>query len=116
MAYAQLRDQGIDRPHLHAMPSTGIAQLRRVDVIVAIGYQEGQGGEALDDALACLGAGKSLQQLLQHESGDDERLAVFQRANQRAYLGGPAGRIAPQSQRPHARVDEQAQVRERSAL
>ena len=56
MTYAQLSQQGIDRSHLHAASAAPIPQLRRADVIVAIGHQQGDGGKPVEDPIAGLRA------------------------------------------------------------
>ncbi|HOB95382.1 MAG TPA: hypothetical protein PK306_22800 [Aquabacterium sp.] len=50
------------------MPATGIPNFSCVNVILPVRFDERQGTESFDDAVACLGASKALQQFLQHKT------------------------------------------------
>ena len=60
MPDAELGEQDIDRADLHACPAASIPQLRRRDVVPAIGNDKGDRFEAVNDLLLGLWAGKSL--------------------------------------------------------
>ena len=51
-----------------------VPQLRRIDVIVAIRYDQRQRGKALDDLGPAFGPGEALQKLLQDEAGRQKRV------------------------------------------
>lgn len=75
MANTQLRYQRIDRGELHARSPASIAQLGRLDMILAIRNEQRQGRKPVDDSLSVLGSGEPLEKLLQHDTGDDDGLA-----------------------------------------
>lgn len=68
---AKLRDQCIDGPDLNTALSASIAKFCSGDVILPVGIEQWKGCEALNDLLPRLGAGKPLQQFLQHQSGGE---------------------------------------------
>jgi hypothetical protein len=116
MPNAKLRQQSINRPNLDAAASTPVAQLRGIDVVAPIGNQQWQGSKSLKYLIAIPRAAEPLQKLLQHQTGRDDRLARFDGPNQGMDFGDQGRRIAPERQGPHAGIDKQAQLRERSAL
>lgn len=59
-----------------------VLQFGGVDVILAIGTYEWDGGESVEYQVACLRARKTLKQLLKDETGRQDELAVTERANQ----------------------------------
>ncbi len=86
VANAELRKDGIDRANLQTGATTAISQFRRIDVILAVGRQQGQGCETIDDVFARTRPGKSLQQFLQYQPGGKDRIATIQGCAQRAHL------------------------------
>lgn len=61
MADAELRQQSIDSPDLHACAAAQVAQLRGVDMILPVRAEERQCGKSFDNGLARAWAGKTLQ-------------------------------------------------------
>lgn len=116
VAYAQLRQKRVDRRDLHAISAAMVSQLRRIDMIVAIRNDEGQGGKALDNPGTAFRPGKALKKLLQDKAGRQKRFAVPDGFNQRPDFRPLRWLIPPQGKRPDAGVDEKAQLRWRSAL
>lgn len=113
---AKLREEGVDRPDLRSFASARRAELRRGHVVVTVGYEQRERGEAAHDLLACAGTSESLEQLLEHEAGRDHLLAAFESRGERGDFREVGRPVAPKSERPDARVDEERQARERSDL
>lgn len=116
MPDAELGEQGVDRPDLQTTAAAGRAQAGGGDVVIAVGDEQRQGGEPARDPLAVARAVEPLEQLLQHEPGRDHQLARPQGVSERSDLGHVGRVVSPQGERPDARVDEQRQARERSAV
>ena len=116
MVNAELGQESVDRADLHAGAATGIAQRRRVDVIVAVRHEEWHCGKSIQDLRARARPRKALQQLLQDKTGRKNIFAALDRAKESACLRRVGGRIASERERPHAGIDEQAQSRPRSVL
>jgi hypothetical protein len=118
MADAQLCEHGVDRPDLHAAASARVPNAGSGDVVLTIGLDQRQGGEALDDLRLGLRAGKALQNFLQHETGRDHKIVAFQGVLQGLQLRLSGSRVPAKGQGPDAGVDEQGHQRrrERSAL
>ena len=116
VADAKLGTDRVDGADLNAPPPGAIANLRGLEVVVAIGCQEGQGAEACHDRLLVPGTVKSLKELLIDEASGGDELAFGERSLQRADLRHIGWPVAAQRQRPDARIDEEAQSRERSRL
>ena len=70
-----LGQQRIDRADLDTGLATRVAQAGGTDMILAVGLEERQSGEALDDLGARLGPRKALQEFLENQPrrGDDFR-------------------------------------------
>jgi len=116
MTYAQLRKEGVYRANLHARATAAISQFCGVYVILPIRDNERQGFESRDDVAARTWAGKTLQQFLEYQPRGDHDLATLKGATEDLHLGRSGIAVAPQGERPDARVDEQRHPRERSAL
>ena len=115
VADAELGQQGVDRPQLDATTAAPIPEVGRGDVVVAVGNQERQRRETIEDRVARLGSLESLQQLLEDETGREDRSEAFERRPQ--VRDGRMVRMVPsQRMRPDAGIDEQVHDRERSAL
>ena len=106
MTNAKLRQQRVDRAYLNAGPTTGVAQLRGVDVIMPIWADNWQRGKSLDDVLARARAGETLKQLLQNEARRDDHLVTPKGTAQREHLRSGAILVSPESERPDAGVNE----------
>ena len=116
MPDAELSENRIDRPDLHASPASTISDLRCLEVIVAIRRHEGQRGEARDDRLLRTRSLKALKEFLVDEAGRNNEIAAAQRSLESTDLGEGGRRVAPKREGPDARVDEEGQSRERSFL
>jgi hypothetical protein len=116
MSDAELSEDRIDRPDLHPSPASAVPDLRGLEVIAAIRRHEGQGSEARDDRLLRARSLKALEELLVDETGGDDEITAAKRSCERADFGLSGGGVAPKRQGPDARVDEQAQSRDRSRL
>lgn len=116
MSDAELSQESIDRPDLYPVASAVISQPCRLDVIDAIGHQQGDGGKPTEYLIAGVRAGKALEKLLEDESGREDRFTPFDCLNESLYLLRRSGGIAPEREGPHAGVDEKAQARVRPAL
>jgi len=98
------------------MAAAMVAKLSRFDVILAIGHKQGKRGKASENGSAVSRAGKTLQELLENQAGDKNRLAGLKCARQRMHRGERLRFIPAKSLRPDAGVDEKTQRRSRSAL
>ena len=85
-------------------------------MVVAIRDDERQRGEATQDLLTGPRTAESLEQLLKHEPGGHDLLSALERSCESRDFGSVRGPVAAEGKRPDARVDEQRQPRERSAL
>jgi hypothetical protein len=113
---AKLGQQGIDGPHLQSQAPALIAKLCRTNVVVSVRNDVGKRAESLDDLLAGSRTGKTLEQFLEYETGCEDELSCPQCLRQSTEMRQIGWRVAPQRQRPYARVDEQTHSRERSVL
>ena len=117
MFETELDEYRIDGPDLNAMPTTGVADLGRFDVVVSIRLQESERGEPLDQLGTCLWPGKTLQQLLQNQPGRKNLVGSIERVLKRLHFRHNCVRVTPEREGPDAGVDEQAHgLRARSAL
>jgi hypothetical protein len=109
-------EQCIDRSDLQSASSASIPEIRRRNVVVAIRTEKGQGGESVDDRVACAGAVESLEELLKHQAGSEDQLFSSNCVSQARDFGREIGCVPPKREGPDARVDEGAHERDRSAL
>ncbi len=84
----------VDRADLQAGTAAAIAQPRNVDVIQPLWTQERQRRKTVNDVLSRLRAGRPLQQFLQDETRDYDRLAALERVAQYADLGSDRNLVA----------------------
>ena len=80
-------EQGVDRSNLNAATAAVVTQRCRVDVILPVGNQQRECGEPVQDRLAVFRTGKTLQQFLQHQSGCQNWLTVFEGMRERFDFG-----------------------------
>ncbi len=113
---AKLRQQSVNRPDLNAIAAACIPQLRSLDMIAAIGNEQRQRREPLDDLCAVARAEKSLEKFLNDKTGCMESIAGLDGPHQFVHLRCRRGWVSSQRQRPNAGVDKKAHPRERSAL
>lgn len=116
VADAKLSEKGIDGGHLHAVPAAVISQFGGLYMIFAIGAQERDCREPIDDEIASRRACETLQEFLKDKTGRQDRFSLRQRLGENQDLRHSGGRIAPEGEGPNARVGEQAHPRSRSDL
>jgi hypothetical protein len=88
----ELDEHRVDGSDLGTVAAAGVAQLGGFDVIFAVRLQEYERGEALDQRAPCLGAGKTLQQFLQHEASGEDLVCSVESVLQRfRFRGGNLG-------------------------
>jgi hypothetical protein len=86
-------------------------------VVLLVRLEEGEGGKALHKLVSVFGAGKTLQHLLEHQSGDEDLLGTLKSSSKGAHLRRAGLAITAKGQRPDRGVDQQAhRWRSRSAL
>lgn len=116
MAYAQLSQERIDRTDLHTVSAAMISQRRRADMIVAIRNQKGDRRKPLQNLVAVFWPQETLKQFLKYKTRRQQSLAGFNGLDECRDLPGRDGPVAPQSERPYARVYKDRQSRARPAL
>ena len=116
MSDAELRKEGVDCPHLDTAPSARVAERGRADVVRSRGQEQRERREAGHDRVSRLRAAESLEQFLKDESGREDHVALSKCRGQDVHFRDVAWRVTAKSQRPHTRIDEEVQPRERSAL
>jgi hypothetical protein len=95
VAQAKLCQQRIDGADLNTGAPAVVSQLGRLDMILPVWDDQWQGGKPIKDLRACFGTRKSLQKLLQDESGCERLLARFNCAHEGADIRR-CRRVAPQ--------------------
>lgn len=113
---AELSKESVDGADLDAPAPACRANVGSSDVVVAIRHEQRESGESVDDPFAGPGAAEALEQLLEDEPGRHDLLSVFERPGESVDGGKRRRPVAPKRERPDARLDEQRQARERSAL
>jgi len=113
---AELRENRIDGADLNPGSATTVAKLGCVNVVLAFRRDYRQGAEAIDDLGSVTRARETLEELLEHKAGRDDRFSALERALQRANLRQGLGRVSPEGERPHASIDKQGHLRDRRAL
>ena len=116
MPNAKLRQNRIDGANLDSRAAAAIAEGCGLDMVLAIGSEQRQGTEALDDLAAVARPGKALEQLLQNQARSDHRVSTFESAPQGIDLGRGFCRVVPEGKRPNTCIDEQRHLRERPSL
>jgi len=116
VADAEMRDERVDRPDLHAGPSARVSDACRANMVFAVWLDQCERREPLDDLRACLGARKALEQLLQDEACCHDDVGSGKRFLECLHLRFFNLDIASEGERPDARIDEERHLRERSAL
>ena len=82
MSYAQLSEEGVNRPDLYSCPAASIPKFSGSDMILTLRLNQRKRRESFDDLSAGLGAVEALQKFLQHKAGRDDHIrtqeCVFQ--------------------------------------
>lgn len=97
MANAKLGKQGVYGADLNAGTTAAVAQIRCIDVVLALGHEQRQSGKALDDVPACARPGESLEKLLKNQACRYDDFASLQKPPQRLHLGRDGRFIAAES-------------------
>jgi len=113
---AELGEDRVDGAHLEAAPARAVAELCGFEVVVTVGTQEGEGTETRHDRLLVARSVETLEELLVDEPRRHDEFASRERPLECADLRHVGWPVAAKRQRPDARVDEEAQLRERSLL
>ena len=113
---AELGEDRVDGAHLEAAPARAVAELCGFEVVVTVGTQEGEGTETRHDRLLVARSVEALEELLVDEPRRHDEFASRERPLECADLRHVGRPVAAKRQRPDARVDEEAQLRERSLL
>lgn len=116
VAHTEFRYERINCTDLDSGASARVAQRCSLDVVVPVRNQKRHSGKALENLCTCLRSGEALQQLLENESGSENSFASGKGLSQSGNMRACLRRVPPKRQRPHTGVDEQAHLRERSAL
>ena len=109
-------EQRVHGAKLNARPAAAVANLGRFHVRVSVRTHERDDREALEDGVVGASAAEALKQLLQNEARRGHGLASEESLLEAPKLVGLIVVIPSQGERPDARVDEEIQGRERSAL
>ena len=83
---AELREESVDRPDSDAAPAAGIAKGGCRDVVFPVGDEEGEGGEAFDDAISRARPVEALKKLLENEARGEDGRTDLQCPGQGGYL------------------------------
>jgi hypothetical protein len=113
---AKLRKERIDRSNLYAGSTAFVAQFGGVNVILPVGHEEWKCRKSTQYLGSRFRALESLKQFLQNKTRRQNTLTRLQRTDQSSNLRLIRRCITPKCQRPDARIDEKAQLRERSDL
>lgn len=117
VALAELHQQGIDGADLDPSAVADIADFGCCYVVVLVGLEEGEGGKALHELLSVFWAGKTLEELLEHQSRGEDLLATQESGTEGDHLRHAWLSITAKDQLPDRGVDQQAhRWRSRSAL
>jgi hypothetical protein len=98
-----------------ALTAAGV-KLGGGDMILAIRYQKGKSRKPGNDLFPGFRSLEALQQFLEHEAAGDNTLGSLECADKQPNRGYVGRLIPAQKQGPYARIDEQAQRRDRSDL
>lgn len=113
----QVYEKGVDRAKLHTASAAAVAEVGRVDVVIAIRLQEPKRAESFDELVARLRAGKPLQEFLKYEARREQLIRLGKRARQCCDFRYAQIGVATKGERPDTRIYEQTHgVREREAL
>jgi hypothetical protein len=117
MSATELDEQRVNGSDLDSATSTRVADFGCFDVVLAIGYQEGEGRKPLHKLTSRLGPCEALKKLLKYKARREHLIGAKQRIKQGRYLWRALLGIAAQRKGPDARVDEQTHgLRDRSVL
>jgi hypothetical protein len=98
MPNAKLSNECIDCSNLDSYATTRFSQRRSLDVIIPIRSQERHSGKPLENLGTCLRPRKTLQQLLENESGRENSLPSAESVGEHGNLWDRRRRIPPQCQ------------------
>ncbi len=113
---AELGEEGIDRAYLDAATTTVVAKICRRGVIFALGHEQRQRSESIENLLSRFRSVESLQDLLENQACGEDRPFVPKSVSQEVHAGMILTTIAAHSKRPDTGVNEEFQSRDRAAL
>ena len=116
MPDAKLRNERINSAHLNTRPAACISEARCGNVVVAVGRNQRERRQTFDDLFTGLGTRESLKKFLQNKPGGHHHIRSGKRLFQRLHFRLINLNVAPQRERPNARIDQERHLRERSAL
>jgi len=90
VADAESGQERIDRADLEAAAATVVAKVCRGRVIFALGHEERQWSEAVQDLLSRFRAAESLQDLLKNQACGEDRSCVPKNVCRKSTLGWPS--------------------------
>jgi hypothetical protein len=112
----ELCDERVDSANLHTRSAALVPEVRCSNVVFAVWLNQCERREPLDNLFACLGAREALQDFLQDEACGYDCICSGQSILERLDLMYFNLGIAPEGERPGARVNQERHFRERSAL
>jgi hypothetical protein len=113
---AELDQQRVDGSDLDAGPPADVANLSGSRVVLAVGHEQWERREPLENHGSGFRPAEALENLLKDEAGREDRFAFLDRPAQSGDLACTSGGLPPEGERPDARIDEEIHDRERSAL
>ena len=112
----KLCDKCVDRSNLHARSAAQVPEVGRGNMILTIWLDQGERREGLDNLLACLRVREALQEFLQDQARGHDHPCPGQGFLEHVDLMPVNFGIAPEGERPDARIDQERHLRERSTL
>jgi hypothetical protein len=74
---AKLQQERVDGANLHTASSTGVSNLGDCDMILAVGLNQRECAESLDDCVLRRRTTESLQQFLENQARNDDRVCAI---------------------------------------
>lgn len=110
---AELDEQGINGADLDPSAAADISDFGCCNVVLLVGLKKGEPRKTLYELISVIGACKTLQHFMQHQSSGEDLLGAQESANfRKSWLA-----ITARGQRPEGSIDQQAhRWRSRSAL
>jgi hypothetical protein len=111
-----LCEERIDRSDLKAATAALVTKLCSGNVIFALGHDQGQGSESIEDLRSRFRAAESLEKFLKNQAGGENRSLALKSLGQEVHARIAVMPIAAQGERPDAGINEELQLRDRAAL
>ena len=113
---AQSGEEGVDCPDLKAATTTVVAKICCGGVIFALGHNQRQRSESVQDLLSRFRAAESLQDLLKNQPCREDRSFLPKSFGQESHAGMTFGLITAHGKRPDTGINEKPHSRDRVAL